>query len=254
MFGSWVFWVGCFYVCFPLGLLIYGWNDIVDLETDKHNPRKDSFLFGARVEPHQRTSLIWSMAAIQIPFLLLFLWLSGPKMLIWFALVLLTNAVYNAPGWGWKNRPGLDLINQAGYLLVFLLSSWLHNVPYLPWDVMLFSALFAMHSHLFGQLMDVDADRHAGRRTTAGVIGVTPGKWLLVAILCIEAAIVWHRDSFVTGFLCLSAIVFACDALFVYRNKTYPQWMIKLFFLGWNFIALCSMNWLWARGTLIAHP
>jgi len=29
---------------------------------------------------------------------------------------------------------------------------------------MIFSALFAMHSHLFGQLMDIEADRAAGRR------------------------------------------------------------------------------------------
>lgn len=50
MFGSWVFWLGCFYVSFPLGLLMYGWNDLMDVETDKHNPRKDSFLFGARLE------------------------------------------------------------------------------------------------------------------------------------------------------------------------------------------------------------
>jgi 4-hydroxybenzoate polyprenyltransferase len=29
-----------------------------------------------------------------------------------------------------------------------------------------FGALFAMHSHLFGQIMDVAPDRLAGRRTT----------------------------------------------------------------------------------------
>ena len=30
MFGSFSFWVGAVYVCFPLGLLMYGWNDLGD--------------------------------------------------------------------------------------------------------------------------------------------------------------------------------------------------------------------------------
>ena len=42
------FWLGVFFVSFPFGLLIYGWNDIVDRENDRRNARKGSFLFGAR--------------------------------------------------------------------------------------------------------------------------------------------------------------------------------------------------------------
>jgi 4-hydroxybenzoate polyprenyltransferase len=34
-----------------MGLLIYGWNDIVDYEADRLNPRKGTFLFGARGTP-----------------------------------------------------------------------------------------------------------------------------------------------------------------------------------------------------------
>jgi len=48
MFESMGFWLGAIYVCFPLGLLIYGWNDLTDTQTDALNPRKDSWLFGAR--------------------------------------------------------------------------------------------------------------------------------------------------------------------------------------------------------------
>ncbi|MCA9606810.1 MAG: hypothetical protein KC619_14490, partial [Myxococcales bacterium] len=47
MFGAPAFWLGCVYVCLPLGLLSYGWNDLGDYETDALNPRKDSWLFGA---------------------------------------------------------------------------------------------------------------------------------------------------------------------------------------------------------------
>jgi 4-hydroxybenzoate polyprenyltransferase len=34
------FWLGLVYVSFPLGLLIYGWNDVVDFDVDRFNPRK----------------------------------------------------------------------------------------------------------------------------------------------------------------------------------------------------------------------
>ena len=46
MDGIWTsipFWIGLVYVTFPLNFLVYGWNDMVDIETDALNPRKDSF-------------------------------------------------------------------------------------------------------------------------------------------------------------------------------------------------------------------
>ncbi|MEM8907345.1 MAG: hypothetical protein AAGD05_05815, partial [Bacteroidota bacterium] len=45
---SWPFWLGLVYVTFPLNLLVYGWNDIVDQPIDAFNPRKDSYWFGAK--------------------------------------------------------------------------------------------------------------------------------------------------------------------------------------------------------------
>jgi 4-hydroxybenzoate polyprenyltransferase len=43
----WIFWVGLFYVLVPLGLVLYGVNDIVDADADVYNPRKGTFLFGS---------------------------------------------------------------------------------------------------------------------------------------------------------------------------------------------------------------
>src|SRR5260370_212215 len=41
-------WLGLFFVLFPLGLVLYGVNDIVDAESDSLNPRKGTFMFGSR--------------------------------------------------------------------------------------------------------------------------------------------------------------------------------------------------------------
>jgi 4-hydroxybenzoate polyprenyltransferase len=90
------------YVVFPLGLLLYGVNDIVDAEADLLNPRKGTFLFGSRGAAEQLKLLRWLIAATQIPFLALFTFLLGPRILSWFALMLLAVAIYNAPRIGWK--------------------------------------------------------------------------------------------------------------------------------------------------------
>ena len=189
LFGSLGFWLGCFYVCFPLGLLIYGWNDLFDAESDRRNARKDSWLFGARLDDEGLRRLPLWIAVVQLPFVVGFTALFGAKMILWFVALVAANALYNWPRFGWKNWPVLDLVNQVGYLLVFVLASWVCQVPQLNAVAMVFSALFAMQSHLFGQIMDVDADRAAGRRTTASVIGVRASKLVVVALLVAAAAI-----------------------------------------------------------------
>src|ERR1700720_121588 len=50
-------WLGLFFALFPLGLLLYGVNDIVDAEGDLLNPRKGTFLFGSRGARDQLAAL-----------------------------------------------------------------------------------------------------------------------------------------------------------------------------------------------------
>jgi len=75
------FWAGLVYILFPLGLLLYGVNDIADADGDRYNPRKGTYMFGSRGETSQLKALRWQIAAIQAPFLFLFLVWTGPKLL-----------------------------------------------------------------------------------------------------------------------------------------------------------------------------
>lgn len=253
MFGSLGFWLGCVYVCFPLGLLLYGWNDLHDTETDRRNPRKDSWLFGACLDDAALARLPRWILAVQLPFAAAFTWLFGPRLLLWFAAMVFANALYNWPRWGWKNWPVLDLVNQVGYLLVFVLASWLCAVPQLSTPALCFSALFAMQAHLFGQLMDIDEDVAAGRKTTASVLGVRGGKLLLVGLLLVEAAIarVWFAGFLVEVFMALGALFFLADALVGYRGRPYPALFSKGFFVGWNVVVVATMYLVWRYGVFI---
>ena len=246
------FWVGLLYVTFPLGHLLYAWNDLGDAATDRLNPRKGGLMFGGCGTDAQLTALPRCIVGVQCVSLGPVFWFGGPRMAVWLVLALAVNALYNTPQIALKSVPGLDLLMQSGYLLVFLFSSWMNDAPHLPLATLIFSALFAMHSHLFGQIMDLEPDRAAGRRTTAVALGILPSKALLVALLSTEAALLFsaYRDPWVTSFLVAAAIVFGADALFVFRDRPYPKWAIVSAFLFWNLAALASVRFMWARGTL----
>lgn len=249
---QWPFWLGLLYMTFPLGLLIYGWNDRFDVENDRRNPRKDTFLFGARPTAAQIAALPRWIALAQLPFVVAFLFLLGVKTLPWWAAVIGATALYNWPRVGFKNWPVVDLLNQISYVLVFVISSWLNAVPQLRWHTFAFGALFAMHSHLFGEIMDHRLDLAAGRRTTAGAFGIIPAKALLAALLIAESFIVWRyaHDPWIGFALAVGALFFICDAALIWRDRPYAGWQMRLFFLGWNAAAFLSIPWVWWTATL----
>jgi 4-hydroxybenzoate polyprenyltransferase len=252
LFHSSRLWLGMFFVLFPLGMLIYGVNDIVDAEADLLNPRKGTFLFGSRGAREQLAALKWQIAAVQIPFVIVFYFFTGPRILWWYATLLMAVGIYNAPGFGWKGRPPFDVLIQSSYLLVFVLSSWLNHAAQLPWQTFLFGALFAMHSHIFGEVMDIEPDQLSGRHTTATQIGRVRAKFLIAVLLGVETALVYSyfHDWIVTGFLALGALWFLLDATLLWKNRAYRPKEMRLFLWGWNAAALLGMFWNWTHATL----
>lgn len=248
------FWLGLFYIVFPLSLLLYGVNDIVDAEGDRYNPRKGTYLFGSRGADPQLKSLRWQIAVSQIPFLFLFWFYSGGRIFPWFLALLLAVYVYNARPVALKGRPPFDVLIQASYLLIFILSSWLNRVPQLPWQTFLFGALFAMHSHVFGEVMDIEPDQKSGRRTLATQLGRIPAKFFIAALLVVESLLVRHyfADVVIAAFLALGALFFIADAFLLWRNRAYSPPQMRLFLWGWNIAAVLGILWNATHGSLLA--
>jgi len=109
-----------------------------------------------------------------------------------------------------------------------------------------------MHSHIFGEVMDIEPDRLTGRRTTATVIGRVRAKFLIAAFLCIETALVqfYFREWIIAGFLAIGAIWFLVDATLLWKERAYSPREMRLFLWGWNAAALLGMIWDWSSGTL----
>lgn len=264
LLGTFEFWLGAVYVTFPLGLLLYGWNDWADYETDQRNPRKGNWLFGAKLPRDALAALPWRIAAVQLPFFVMFLWVIGAKFLLWIAAALAVDACYNLPSINFKGRPVLDVVSQSGYLLVFVLASWVNDVPQLPWPVFAFGLLFAMHSHLLAEITDIEPDRASGRRTTAVAVGAARTKMVIAAMLVCEALIVvlytgqyfesgWARYAkwILASFLGAAGMGFAIDWL-VRGEETISDKHLGWVLVVWNVVAVTSMYFVWRVGLFVA--
>ncbi len=247
------FWIGFFFVCFPLNFLVYGWNDIVDREIDLVNPRKDSFLFGARGTVSQLDQLKWAIAGVHLICLPVLLFYTNWKMLLLFSGIIIINGLYNLPKNGLRSRPPLELLCQIGYLLVAPFSILINDVSGLPWITYFYLLLFAWQSHLIGEVMDITPDRAAGRKTTATVIGIIKTKWLIIGIVVVEVSLLFFifKDFVFGGMLALGLIWLLLDLLFIYKNKRYTLFQMKLFGVMSNLVAIASMAYVWWSGCLL---
>jgi 4-hydroxybenzoate polyprenyltransferase len=248
-----VFWLGLLYVTFPLNFLVYGWNDIVDFENDRHNPRKDSFLFGARGSKQELARLPLALILTQTPFFIAFFCLRGWIMAALLGGMVLVNGLYNLPRSGWRGRPPLELINQAGYLLLLPLSVALNETLAVSWAAVGYLSLICTHSHLMGEVMDVIPDAQAKRNTTARVLGIKLTKSLILAMVIIEGLLLGFRfhDWVLAGFLLAGSVWLVLDLFVLYRDRAYTRREFQLFGWGINASGFASMVWVWNVGTLM---
>ena len=217
----WRCWVGFVYCLLPLNLLVYGWNDLVDAETDSVNPRKGGMLFGGRPSAAQRRVLPRLIAAAQAPFVLAFAaWCGVAWTGAWLAAVVGVNYAYN--NLALSSRCPWDLGTPFGYLLVVVLSVKLNEVEVLPVRALLHTAFFIMRTQIWAQTMDHAADCNAGRPTTAVVLGARNSRLLLIAVLAAETGFVYTQfdDAYL---LLFSAVSLANAVVELWVNGAGPS-------------------------------
>ena len=247
------FWAGLLFVSFPLNLLTYGWNDLVDVETDALNPRKDSYLFGARGTPEQLARLPWAMAAITAAGFAPVVALGGLRMLALLGAIVGVIALYNLPKNGLRGRPPLELLCQAGYLLVIPMSAWLNSAPLPAVPTWLYLCLFCVQSQLIGEVMDIDPDRAAGRKSTATKLGTRRTKMLIIATVAAEVALLLlvYEALIFGGLLTLFLLWLLLDLTVLFGEQRYTLGQMKLFGVTSNLVALTSMLYVWWSGCLL---
>lgn len=256
LLGEWTFWAGLLWVMFPLNFVVYGWNDLVDTETDRLNPRKGNLLFGAQGDDAQLAALPRAMVVVGALTWLPFALIAGPRMLLLMAAIIAVLGAYNHPRWGLRGRPPLELVCQFGYLMVVPFSVWLNDVPHPPWPTYLYLSLFAIQSQLMGEVMDVEPDRAAGRATTATRLGVGHTKLLIIAVVAAEAGMLLgvYRDLWFGGALVAFLGWLVLDRALIIKTEQYTLTQMKLFGVLTNLVAIASMLYAWWSACLLRIP
>jgi len=247
------FWIGLFFVAFPLNFLVYGWNDIVDQETDALNPRKDTFWFGARGTKEQLKNLWKAILIVQLLCYPILVYIGGIRVLILLLSFVLINGLYNLPKHGLRSKPPLELLCQIGYLLIAPLSIALNSTNELSAWTYFYLLLFAFQSHLIGEVMDIEPDRKVGRKTTATILGMKKTKLLIILILAIEVSIlILVFNEYIFGSMLFAGLLWLLIDLFlIFKTKTYSLAEMKLFGLLSNFMAIVTMGYVWYSGCLV---
>jgi len=247
-----LWWLGLLYVTWPLNLLVYGWNDIVDVDIDAENPRKDSWLFGARGTREQLRRLPPWIIAAQLPFLVLFTVFVGWQMIPLFVGLVALNGVYNARIGGLRGRPPFDLINPLGYILVTAMGAWINGLPLPSTMALVYLVLFCLHAQLMGEIMDIEPDRKSGRVTSATLMGAIPAKIFVIGLVAGEGLLLGlHFGDWILGGVLLAAVPGLLLDLRLYGAGQYSRRQFTLLGVAMNVAGLASMLWVWFNASLV---
>ena len=158
-----------FYFMIPANIFLYGINDITDKDTDQFNPKKDDKEYRA-VEKDERNLKI----IVAISFLYgIGLMIIQPDVtsILLFASWMTLSFFYSAKPFRFKAVPFLDFISNFLYVIPAILAYYQTTLiipPFLP----LFGAfLWTSAMQLFSAIPDIKADKKAGIKTTAVVVG-----------------------------------------------------------------------------------
>ena len=250
-----IFWIGFLFVTFPLNYLVYGLNDYNDQKADEINIRKGNFLFGAKATKKQLSKIPLKVTIVILPFIIFFSIYSGFNMLLLLIFMVVINIMYNFKPFRIKERPPFEICIQIGYVFTGFFSVLLNDLPMLPWQTVLYLTLFAFQAHIAGEIMDIEPDLKAGKKTTATIIGRKKTKLLMLLILLIEIYILsfWFKDYFLAGFLAVFSLWLLLDIFTFFKEKPYSLSQMKLFGYAMNISALASMIWILYSGNLM-HP
>ncbi len=250
---NWMFWLGLFFVLFPLNLFVYSLNDLGDREADRFNLRKGNFLFGAKAEEKELKYAV-SIASISLAaFCVIFTVLSGWPMILLFLSIALVNVLYNFEPFRIKSRPPFEMLIQVAYILTAVFSSELNQVEPIPWQAVVYLSLFCFQAHLAGEIMDIEPDAMAKKITSALLLGRTNAKWLMIIILLAEVYLLsfWFQDYVLASVLGLFVLWLLLDIFVLFKSKAYTLNQMYLFGYGMNAIGLASMIWILFTGNLL---
>ncbi len=167
---TWIVFLLGLYFLLPANLLIYGVNDLFDYETDKHNPKKQSYevLTGPTQQKLLSNWIVWLNAPL---FVLLFFM---PIQVRWAMLGFLFFGIYySATPIRAKTKPIIDSLFNILYVFPGIVGYVLLAGGWPPLQLVVAAGLWCMAMHAFSAVPDIAADTKARVATIATLLGRT---------------------------------------------------------------------------------
>jgi len=225
---------------FPLCLVGYGWNDLCDFASDRHNRRR-RYIWGAVLREQDRP-LVWWAAMITSPLIVAMACLTGDWLNIGLTAFLVWGTwAYSVPPLRLKEWPPLDsLSNGLGFfLLPFTLGYSMGADPRNMGLKYYLLALCVAGVHALAAAADYDADKRAGHRTLA----VVYGRRTAAAFACATFVIAWlladYHGVAVRLYVALGALVTLAAAV-VPTNGTIAAACVVVF-AGFLVAGVCHL-------------
>ena len=156
------------YFLFPANLLIYGVNDIFDYETDKLNNKKVDYETLVDRDRH-KTLALWILF-LNIPFLIIAVIFASTTVAS-LAGFLFFSVFYSASPIRAKAIPFLDSAFNILYIFPGTFGYQLLSGKFPPIAVIVAAGLWTAAMHAYSAIPDIEADRAAGLKTIATVLG-----------------------------------------------------------------------------------
>ena len=167
------FWIGTLFFLVPYNFAMYGINDVFDYESDLRNPRKGG-VEGAVLNPRLHRATLWLAILSCLPFVVYLLWVGSIASDLVLAVSLFAVAAYSWRGLRFKEVPFLDSVTSSTHFVspaVFALVLAGVHFDLRLWFILAAYFAWGMASHAFGAVQDIQADREAGLKSIATVLG-----------------------------------------------------------------------------------
>lgn len=213
-----------FFAALLLNFVFFSPNDVFDRETDRENERKGTMFEGLIEEK----GFPEKVAATSVGLGYITAVIAGGALGLAIAAVTTISVLYSVPPMRLKSRPPFDSISN-GFGVFFIFSTGVAIAGGTFSDVISgaywFSAIGAGF-HVLLAAPDIEADREAGIRTTAMLLG-----WRGSAMLCqaiILTALVFENWSTLTR----NFLVMMFSGMFLMWRKWEKKNLIRIIFLG----------------------
>jgi lycopene elongase/hydratase (dihydrobisanhydrobacterioruberin-forming) len=223
---TWSTWTGLVFVTMPMGLIVFGANDIADIKSDALNIRKGG-AWGAIVQATESRLISRAAAACAIVFFLLSL--ASQHYLA--ALSILGISVF---AWAYsvkpvrlKARPISDSLSNGFWVVCMFCSGYYSSTIALPSNfpavhILIVLLLCGAAVHALTTLLDYEVDKVAGDTT----IGILLGQQRTLALAAALFAICFFMVSNPVLMIYFGVVVAMALIAFLHAARRNVQWLI----------------------------